>query len=967
MKKKMKTLNILLLTGYLLVITTHMIENCFASQNKTDTIQNKTDTMQEIRLNKSSDNQMIISKIYIKIHDAGNQTKQLKKFAKTLIFLKEGKLFSLKKFYKSINALKASKIFKKIEVPDSDNISSNSKEISLNFHLTPFLRIRNIKITGGFPLFEWEILNTMTFQVGLAFIKSKIAEQEKAIIKLFKEQGYINPKVIISYKENIQNCDVTVFVNITKGKFYKIKEVLLKGNHSFSNTRLKLRTNSWYLPLMFVDGCRFVQKDIKEDVETLTNFYRKKGFADVVVTFHINHINQNNIILVYQITEGPLYQIEFKGNNLFWDFTLKKQLAPFKDGNNNGFGLKKSLQNIKNLYHNAGYEKVSIKTFKKNEIRDDNKILKLTITINEGIQFVVDTVQITGNKNIKTSLIQKQILTIPPGILNSGGFVPDIFKKDILAIKALYLKYGYMNTKITKELRWKEVKTEKQKKFVNIIINIDEGLATHVSTVTIKGLNKKETISIYKELKLKKNSVYQNNLIKNDKNIILTMIAEKGYPDAVVKENVIINNIKNSAKIIYDVQKGSFTKMGDIFYVGNFRTKDKILKKEMDLKKGEPFSLIKINESQRNIQNMNAIDSVTFQTIQLKEKIDKEKIDYVDVVADIEERKPYYFQASAGYNTEKLFYINTGIGDYNFWGLNKELSALVQISQIGYRGDITLNEQRFLGLKVDSLFNIFMEREEKLNLDFGTKSYGGSVGFQKQLNHNFSTTLNFTFENKELFQRENKPILSEDITLYDQRSIFVVTPILIYNSTDSFSRPKKGMRIRFSTDISHGLEKDLDDFFKYNIETRYYFTPIDQVTIALRGKYTHIELYGSNTTVPEDQLLFLGGTSTVRGFEENRLKTNADNDPIGGRTAILGNIEVRYDLGFNLELITFFDTGCVKDSKGDAGLNSFRSAVGVGIGYITPIGPLEIMYGWKLDKEEQESAGCFNFSIGYTF
>jgi len=860
--------------------------NCFAGQS-----------VEKIEKNGKS---QIVSKINIKIHNAGKKTDLFTHLARTMILLKQGEPFTSKKFQESINTLKSSHVFKKIEVPD---VKNNTQDISLTFHLTPFLRIKAIKITGGFPLFEWEILNAMTFRAGSIFLKSKIDEQETAIKKIFQEQGFIAPEVKISVKEELQNHDIIIYVNISKGKFYSIKDVLFHGNKSISATRLKLKTNTWYASLLFGEGSRLVQEDLDEDIRHLTKLYREKGFADVVITSKIKKSQTNNdITVIFQIVEGPLYEINFKGNSEFCKF----------------------------------------------------------------VQYIVDTVNIVGNKKIKTSMIKKQILTTPPGILNIGGFVPDVLTNDILAVKALYLKYGYMNAKIKKTLNWKEEKEgekkEENKKFVDVTLSIDEGVCTYISSLTIDGLTEKEKDYVQKELQLQPSKVYQKSLLQNDENIILSMISEKGYPDIKVTSHVTISNNCRDAKIIYNVNKGHFTKMGDVFFTGNFRTKDSVLEKEMEIKTGDPFSLVKINASQNNIQSMNAIDSVKFDTIGLKENLD-----YVDLVIDIEEVKPFYVQASTGYNTEKLFYVSAGIGDHNFFGLNKELSALAEISQIGYRGDITLKQQRFFGWQIDSLFNVFIEKKEELNLDFGTKSYGSSIGFKKKLYPNLSSTLNFTFENKEQFQRDDKPIPVEDIDQYTQRNIIVLTPALIYDSTDSFARPKKGIRATCSTDISHGLDNKLDDFLKYYFETRYYYTPLKHLTFALRGRYTHIELYGGNVSIPDDQLIFLGGTSTVRGFSENRLKIDAKGDAVGGRTAILGNVEARYDLGFNLEVITFFDTGSIRDSETETGSDKFRSSVGLGIGYITPIGPLEVLYGWKLDKQEQESSGCFSFSIGYTF
>ena len=88
---------------------------------------------------------------------------------------------------------------------------------------------------------------------------------------------------------------------------------------------------------------------------------------------------------------------------------------------------------------------------------------------------------------------------------------------------------------------------------------------------------------------------------------------------------------------------------------------------------------------------------------------------------------------------------------------------------------------------------------------------------------------------------------------------------------------------------------------------------------------------------------------------------------MGGREAILGSLEARYDLGMNVEFTTFYDVGSVRKAEGRGGLDDLRSSVGVGLRYMTPIGPIGLLYGWKLDRKEGEAAGRLHFSMGYTF
>jgi len=194
-----------------------------------------------------------------------------------------------------------------------------------------------------------------------------------------------------------------------------------------------------------------------------------------------------------------------------------------------------------------------------------------------------------------------------------------------------------------------------------------------------------------------------------------------------------------------------------------------------------------------------------------------------------------------------------------------------------------------------------------------------------------------------------------------------ISPSLVYNGLDSYIRPRKGHFSSLFLDISKGINNSLDDFFRYRVEVRKYYTPIENLSFALRGRVGDITPFEDTSTIPEDQLFFLGGTSTVRGFDENLLRYDVFDTGVGGLTEILGNIEARFDLGPDFEFSLFYDIGSVRNAIVDKGSDEFRSSAGIGFHYFTPIGPIGVYYGHKLDRKPGESAGRFHFTIGFRF
>jgi outer membrane protein insertion porin family len=119
--------------------------------------------------------------------------------------------------------------------------------------------------------------------------------------------------------------------------------------------------------------------------------------------------------------------------------------------------------------------------------------------------------------------------------------------------------------------------------------------------------------------------------------------------------------------------------------------------------------------------------------------------------------------------------------------------------------------------------------------------------------------------------------------------------------------------------------------------------------------------------IANDQLFYLGGSTNVRGFDENMLRFNTNNDPVGALSTASGTVEARIDLGNQIELCFFTDSGSLGQYQASNISNGFRTSAGLGLRYLTPIGPIGLVYGFKLDREPGEAPGRFHISIGYTF
>jgi outer membrane protein insertion porin family len=902
-----------------------------------------------------------ISQIEIVILQGKGETGLWETIARNLIQLDLQQEYEPDRISQAIVRLSTANLFESIHVPDPVKTPGG---VHLRFELVPKGRIKDIRISNAFPLFDREVLNAMTLSNGDAFSEEILGEQEERVINLFKKQGFIDPKVALSARKDEMDGNYVLSVQIDKGDFLRVNRVNIKGNARISSSRLKLRTKTWKASVLFGSASRFVQKDLDEDVKNFTAFYREKGFADVSVSAEVRDISQKQVDLTFFVQEGPQYQVVFEGNDQFWAYTLNKEMTLERDGNKNDFALGKSIRNLEKKYAQKGYPDARITTVVK-ETAPPDAMKQVTLAIHEGDEYRVEGIHISGNHVVSDQEIFDNMLTRLPSFGNPGAYVPKILDEDMNAIRSLYLKQGFTRTRVHKDVRVQAAPGPDRKslKLVEISLAIDEGVQTQVGQVLFDGLSVFPAEKALEWVSLKPGQPFRDYMIKDDETLLKQKISEQGYPNVQVSTTRKFNPDRTRINLIYATDQGPMVRMGQVYYMGNFRTKAAIFDTELEMAPGAPLSLAKLLESRRNMMNLNAIDSVRFRTIGLKNK-DPE----VDVIVEVDEKKPYYFEMGTGYDTQRHLYLNSTVGDHNFWGQNLDLKLAGEISQIGYNGNLTLLEPRFLSTQIRGTTRIFGEKQEEFNKDFGIESTGVSQDFSRKfLSNKLTVNLGLKYEFRNQYLTQDRELTVDETADYEQRQILMASPGIVFQTTDSYVRPRKGTLCLFNVDVSKGIDNTVDDYIQYRLDTRFYYTVFEPLVIALRGTYGVSQPYGNNGRVAEDQLFFLGGTSSVRGFGENLLAYDAAGKAVGGREGILGSIEARYDLGLNFEAAAFYDTGSVRKTQGKSGSDGFRDSVGLGLRYMTPIGPIGLLYGWKLDPRPDESSGSFHFSMGYTF
>lgn len=895
-----------------------------------------------------------VADIRIRILSAADKNRW-ESLARDLLPLKKGEPYTLGALEETITALKDSRLFEAVHIPDP---MDTREGVILTFELTPFPRINDIRIHNAFPLFHREVLTVMNMETGGPFDPETLKDQPGRIRRLFAQQGFPRAEVRVAAEENPEARTVTVDVDITKGAYRKIRAVTFEGNQAVSATRLGLSCKTWRATLLFGTARRFVPEKMKADVRTLTQLYREKGFADVEIAAGTAETGTGREVdVIFTIREGPLYQIRFLGNEAIPDRTLKQEMTLAKAGNQNNFALKKSLRNIRKTYRDKGYADARIEK-QQTVVPGPTSGRRVDIRIEEGPRLRVAALSVTGNEHISSRTLRESILTPEAG----GVFNDRVFEEDARAIRSLYLQEGFAHVDLDNRITTRNSDDGKTR-WVTAELAVTEGPRVRVNTVAFSGLtalSREEALSV---LTLTPGRPFDPTRTETDTAALRQALLEAGYPHARLTAATPFTGDGTGADITYSIDQGPEVRVGRIFYTGNLRTRETILTAEMAIAPGDPFVLSRIVDSRRNLLNLSAVDSARIRSVGLKTRETE-----VDLIVEISEKKPYFMEAGTGYDTERHLYVTAGAGDRNLAGRNLNLQSGAELSQIGHKLDISLTEPSLFATRIISSTRAFTESREEFNKDFGIRTYGISQDFVRRFPHlHLSANLGFVYEFRDQYLTAHRTLTADEASEFRTRHIGAVSPGITFRTTDSYIRPRKGILATATVDLSKGIDTDLDDFIKFRTDLRYYIPVAGPLTLALRGRYGHILPYGNSARFPDDQLFFLGGTATVRGFDENMLRFDADGDSVGGLEMIMGSAEARIDLGRNIEAALFYDTGTIKRTQGRAGDGDFRDSAGLGLRYQTPVGPIGLLYGWKLDPKPGESPGSFHFSMGYTF
>lgn len=898
-----------------------------------------------------------IGTISIRFHEFNRNEKAAgwEQAVRSLIRFKEGDRFSTSLFDDSTEAIALLKKFSDVRPA----LRLEGGALVVEYHLTPYRFVKNIVIRGNGSVLESDIIAVMTMHAGNVFKPEQLPEQEKLVRDKLIAEGFIDPAVSARAAMSTRDGNYTVYITIQRGGYYTYGDLTITGNRAVPGLAIRY--------MLFSETFRFIENEFRNNIAAVKKHYWKNGYPEADIIYTLNRDRASGRVdIAITVHEGPKYKIDFSGNRQFWKITLKKSVTLAEQGNKNDTIARKNAQSIASRYKSKGYPYAQVKLDIRKTQEDGKERKALTFVIEEGPRVFVERLEINGVQSTSEKKIRSLMRTAASGIFFKKVYDPDVLNNDILVIKSFYTKNGFMDALVTPYVRLSRDRTK-----ATVQIEIVEGPRTLISSIEFKGNRALTDADILKKLDLKPGVPFQESAVAGAENQISSLFSAKGYPYVTVKGSTVMNDDRSRAAILFTINEGTLVLLGSVNFSGNMRTRTSYLQRQLSLKPGDPVSLAVMLEEYKNTSDIEIFQSVSLTTFGIEEKKDR-----ADLYIDIVEKKPFQFNIGGGYNSDRGFYANAGLEDRNFLGRYKSLWIKGEASQTGYSSSAGFTEPRLIGTKSSATLSFSVEKLKEFNQSFGTFVYGPAFTIHSVWFDSLSADFGTSYQERKMLGYFSLDDINDPdkMSQFHLRRILLFSVGLSYDRRDSFIRPRNGiftsLTVGCSVDLS-GVKEQLlgdeysDNFIKYQYNLKLYYTPWPRLTFAAHGMLGYIQPYTSVRGIIQDQLFYLGGIGDVRGFRENMLKYDEFRKPVGGRATVAAGIEARIDLGWHLELTGFFDAGRIDNSFEK--FFRMRMSAGLGLRYMTPVGPIGILYGFKINKLKSEDLGMLHVSIGYTF
>ena len=594
----------------------------------------------------------------------------------------------------------------------------------------------------------------------------------------------------------------------------------------------------------------------------------------------------DNYTLLINVEEYPIInEVFFSGNDLLDDETLSNIISVNSRDIYNKNDLSDSIEKIKVEYQKIGRYLAEVNV-KKIEIGEGR--VNLNFQINEGALLVVKNINFIGNKKFSDNELRSKISTKEDAwykIFGSNKFIPERLDYDKEKLREFYNQRGYID--FTVKVARGDLLPDFSGFNINFIIN--EGIRYTIDKVKINSslIDDKKNKNLLKELNLQKGEFFDTRAFDESTKYLIKYFENTGY--SFVKVVPSIKKRKNLIDINYNVSEGEKKFINKIIILGNTRTNDSVIRRELSFLEGDPFNKAKLNLSINSLKRLGYFQTVNYEL----QNINSSRS--VDIIIKVKEMNTGSATFGIGYSSLNNTSITLGLKERNFLGEGKKLRFEANLSEKKNTYNIGVTEPYFLDRHLSLFGNIYDQESENSKGDVKTNKTGFDFGVGFKLN-DISQTIKYNFSTSETTTAGTSTAASDTGEEGKEITTSSITYGLFQDTRDNYFNPTSGYRWKFENTLA-GVGGDTK-FYKsvFNIKSFYPINYGDYV-LGLRSGLGFISAIDDKITSSNR---FVIGGKTLRGFDNGGVgpRDTGNNQAVGGNNF--------YNLSFELKSENFY-------------------------------------------------------------
>jgi outer membrane protein insertion porin family len=685
------------------------------------------------------------------------------------------------------------------------------------------------------------------------------------------------------------------------------------------------------------------------------------------------------VSLTYPVDVGPRVELHLTGAD---PAKLKKRdLLPFlgEHGYDEALVLL-AVERLRAWYQRQGHYRVEVDY--REELGDGR--LDLSLDVRPGPVYTLEEVRFEGNREVGDDQLRELTETAPRGLWGIGGgkLVDEVLEADLDNLRAYYALAGYRGTEVGPP------EIDETESRLTLTVPIVEGTRQQVADLRFEGVESLDLDAVRGRLSLTSGGPFHPRRLDDSLNQIRAEYERQGFDQAQVSAQVDWDPDQTLAAVTVQVLEGPQTLVDRLIVRGNQRTEDEVIRRTIDLERGEPVSRSRLLDVERQLYRLGICSRVEVDLTPAPcGATDR------DVLVRVEEGKVRRVSYGLGYDTEDGLGGLFGFTHNNLLGKAFSLTVDARVREQRQQYRLILDQPYFAKLKVPVTYSVF--RLEETRETFEVTKWGTRIdvvedlgarlaGARLALSYDYRIVENVVTADLEPFDPDDD-FDREDQTL----RISSLIPNFQLDRRDDPLDPSRGWSSVVQLQYAFPFLSAEGDFVKLFAQHTQYFDLGGAGVLAASVRAGGIEPLGeldmADPLVPPElpssdiflaERFFAGGSSTHRAFDRDRLgipdrslfpDAAGDLVPAGGNGLLRVNLDYRFPILGPIGGTVFYDTGNVWADWRDIDRGDLRAGVGVGLRYISPIGPIRLEIGWPLDRLAGDDPNVIFLSLGNPF